>query len=36
VENQENVRTYVKVMVRNNLLSVENIRAARARLRTRR
>jgi Purple acid Phosphatase, N-terminal domain/Calcineurin-like phosphoesterase len=27
VENQENVRTYVKVMVRNNLLSVENIRS---------
>jgi hypothetical protein len=27
VENQENVRTYVKVMVRNNLLSVENVRA---------
>ena len=27
VENQENVRSYVKVMVRNNLLSVENIRS---------
>jgi hypothetical protein len=27
VENQENVRTYVKVMVRNNLLSVESIRS---------
>jgi Calcineurin-like phosphoesterase/Purple acid Phosphatase, N-terminal domain len=27
VENQENVRTYVKVMVRNNLLSVENVRS---------
>jgi hypothetical protein len=27
VESQENVRTYVKVMVRNNLLSVENIRS---------
>jgi hypothetical protein len=27
VENQENVRTYVKVMVRNNLLQVENIRS---------
>ncbi len=27
VENQENVRTYVKVSVRNNLLSVENIRS---------
>ena len=26
VENQENVRTYVKVMVRNNILSVENVR----------
>jgi hypothetical protein len=25
--NQENVRSYVKVMVRNNLLSVENIRS---------
>ena len=27
VENQENVRSYIKVMVRNNLLSVENIRS---------
>jgi purple acid phosphatase-like protein/calcineurin-like phosphoesterase family protein len=27
VENQENVRSYVKVMVRNNLLSVENVRS---------
>jgi hypothetical protein len=27
VENQENVRTYIKVAVRNNLLSVENIRS---------
>jgi Purple acid Phosphatase, N-terminal domain/Calcineurin-like phosphoesterase len=27
VENQENVRSYVKVSVRNNLLSVENIRS---------
>jgi len=27
VENQENVRSYVKVMVRNNLLSVESIRS---------
>jgi len=27
VENQENVRSYVKVLVRNNLLSVENIRS---------
>jgi len=27
VENQENVRSYVRVMVRNNLLSVENIRS---------
>ncbi|HET6985609.1 MAG TPA: hypothetical protein VFI00_03300, partial [Kribbella sp.] len=27
VENQENVRTYVKVMVRNNLLSLESIRS---------
>jgi 3',5'-cyclic AMP phosphodiesterase CpdA len=27
VENQENVRSYVKVAVRNNLLSVENIRS---------
>jgi hypothetical protein len=27
VENQENVRSYVKVMVRNNLLQVENIRS---------
>jgi hypothetical protein len=27
VENQENVRSYVKVMVRNNLLSVEDIRS---------
>jgi hypothetical protein len=27
VENQENVRSYVKVMVRNNILSVENIRS---------
>ena len=27
VENQEHVRSYIKVMVRNNLLSVENIRA---------
>ena len=27
VENQENVRTYVKVMVRNNLLQVQNIRS---------
>jgi hypothetical protein len=27
VENQENVRSYVKVMVRNHLLSVENVRS---------
>jgi hypothetical protein len=27
VENQENVRSYVKVMVRNNLLQVEDVRA---------
>jgi hypothetical protein len=27
VENQENVRSYVKVLVRNNLLSVESIRS---------
>ena len=27
VENQENVRSYIKVLVRNNLLSVENIRS---------
>jgi hypothetical protein len=27
VENQENVRSYVKVLVRNNLLSVENVRS---------
>jgi purple acid phosphatase-like protein/calcineurin-like phosphoesterase family protein len=27
VENQENVRSYVRVLVRNNLLSVENIRS---------
>jgi hypothetical protein len=27
VENQENVRTYVKVQVRNNLLTVTNLRS---------